>query len=320
VRRDLEAVARATGVVRPVTGAEVRVGSRASGVVERLRVRIGDPVRRGQLLAELESAELRARRDQAAAALASARASLAYATAELARRRRLAAAEAASRADLELTERAVEVGAAAVAEARAALALAEAQLGQARIVAPIDGVVSSVSTQEGETVSAALSAPTFVTVVDLDRLEVWAYVDETDVGRIAVGQPARFTVDAFPERVFEGEVAAIYPRAEIRDNVVNYVAVVRFPAPEDRVLKPEMTAAVSIVLARRENALVVPRRAVRAEGGRTVVRVPGEGGAAAVRPVVTGQRDEASCEILEGLREGEAVLVGGAVTRKEQGS
>jgi RND family efflux transporter MFP subunit len=308
-RRDLEAVAKATGVIRPVTGAEVRVGSRASGVVERLLVRIGDPVRRGQLLARLDGAELQARRDQAAAALASARANLAFATADLARRRRLAAGEAASRADLELAERGVAVAAAAVAEGRAALALADTQLAQARIVSPIDGVVSSVSTQEGETVSAALAAPTFVTIVDLDRLEAWAYVDETDIGRIRVGQAARFTVDSFPDRIFEGEIAAIYPRAEIRDNVVNYVAVVRFPRPPDRVLRPEMTASVSIVLERHPGALVVPRRAVQREGATAVVRVA-EGGQAIARRVVTGARDEAGTEIVEGLREGEAVVVG----------
>jgi len=310
-RRDLEAVAKATGVVRPVTGAEVRVGSRASGVVERLLVRIGDPVRRGQLLAELDTAELRARRDQAAAALASARAVLAFAAADGGRRRLLALAAAASRADLELGERAAAVSEARVAEARAAVALADTQLGQARIVAPIDGVISSVSTQEGETVSAALAAPTFVTIVDLDRLEVWAYVDETDIGRIRVGQAARFTVDTFPDRAFEGAVAAVYPRAEIRDNVVNYVVVVRFPPPADRVLKPEMTASVSIVLERRPGVLLVPRRAVRSEGGRTVVLVQ-DGERVTARPVVVGRRDEVSCEIVEGLREGEAVLVAAA--------
>ncbi len=92
------------------------------------------------------------------------------------------------------------------------------------------GVVASVSTQEGETVAASFAAPTFVTLLDLARLEVWAYVDETDIGRIHRGQDATFTVDTYGDDEFAGRVTAIYPQAEIRDNVVNYVAVIRFDA------------------------------------------------------------------------------------------
>jgi HlyD family secretion protein len=300
---------KATGVVRPITGAEVRVGSRASGVVRRLRVRIGDRVAKGQLLAELETGELAARRDQARATLGSARAASDFAVADLARKRRLTAAEALPRSELELAERSLAVARAAVEEARASLAFAETQLGQARIEAPIAGVVSSVTTQEGETVSASLAAPTFVTIVDLARLEVWAYVDETDIGRIRVGLPARFSVDAYPDREFEGRVEAIYPKAEIRDNVVNYVAVVRFPLPQRDLLRPEMTASVRLVLDRRENAVTVPRRAVRREGGRTFVLVQ-EAGKVERRFVETGSRDEQRVEIVKGLGEGDPVVMG----------
>ena len=94
--------------------------------------------------------------------------------------------------------------------------------------------------------SATLSAPTFVTIVDLARLELWAYVDETDIGRIEVGQTARFTVDTWKDHEFVGRVTAVYPQAEIRDNVVNYVTVVRFEPPRERTLRPEMTATVKI--------------------------------------------------------------------------
>jgi macrolide-specific efflux system membrane fusion protein len=310
-RRDLDAVVKATGVVRPVVGAEVRVGSRASGVVERLHVKVGDPVHRGQLLAELETRELAARRDQAAAALASARARAVLAGQERARARRLANDRALSQADLDRAESAAALADAAVSEATAALALSRVQLEQARIVAPISGLVASVTTQEGETVSATLAAPTFVTIVDLARLELWAYVDETDIGRIQLGQPATFTVDAYPDRTFEGQVTAVYPRAEIRDNVVDYVVVVRFPPPAagGPTLRPEMTASVKIVLARKTGAVAVPRRAVRRDGGRSFVLVD-EGGRPAQRVVRVGARDETHVEILDGLKDGEAVVVG----------
>lgn len=309
VRRDLGSAVTATGVVKPMIGAEVRVGSRLSGVVQRLRVRIGDPVAKGQLLAELDARDLLARRDQAAAALESARATLGYAQADLRRKRGLSAAQIIPANDLELAERSAAVAEQQLEEAAASLDYATTQLGYTRIHAPIAGVVASISTQEGETVAASFAAPTFVTLLDLDRLEVWAYVDETDIGRIRAGQTARFTVDTYPDHEFEGRVTAVYPQAEIRDNVVNYVTVVRFEPPRDRTLRPEMTATVKIALETRENVLAVPRRAVRREGGRQFVLCP-RGDTVERRPVTTGSRDETHTEIVAGLREGDEVLVG----------
>ena len=243
-----EPVVTATGVVKPRSGAEVRVGSRVSGVVKRLFVRIGDRVEKGQLLAELDARELTERRDQAGAAVGSARVDLAYAQADLRRKHELGAAQLIAPSELDLAERACGVAEQRLRESEANLASVTTQLGYARISAPIAGVVASISTQEGETVAASFAAPTFVTLLDLDRLEVWAYVDETDIGRIRTGQQARFTVDTYPDRSFAGRVTAIYPQAEIRDNVVNYVAVVRFEPPRDRTLRPEMTAMVRINL------------------------------------------------------------------------
>jgi RND family efflux transporter MFP subunit len=307
-RRTLASTVRATGVVKPRIGAEVKVGSRVSGVVARLYVRIGDTVARGQLLAELDTGELRARRDQAQAALASAEATLRYAGSDLARKRALATAQLLPAADLDLAERSRAVAEQQHGEAAANLDYARTQLGYSRISAPIAGVVASVATQEGETVAASFAAPTFVTLVDLGRLEVWAYVDETDIGRVRTGQAARFTVDTYSDHEFEGRVSAVYPQAEIRDNVVNYVTVVTFDPPRERTLRPEMTTSVRIAIETREDVLTVPRRAVRRDGGRAyVLTESGE-----KRWVALGSRDEADCEIADGLREGEVVRVGEA--------
>jgi len=248
VRRDADSAVTATGVIKPMSGAEVRVGSRVSGVVRRLFVRIGDSVRKGQVLAELDAQELLARRDQAAAAMESAQAELSYAQADLQRKRELGTAQLIPRNEPDLAERASAVAEQRLKEAEANLEFARTQLGYTRIQAPIAGVVSSISTQEGETVAASFAAPTFVTLLDLDRLEVWAYVDETDIGRIQAGQKARFTVDTYPGQEFEGRVTNIYPQAEIRDNVVNYVTVVRFDPPRDRTLRPEMSVMAKIDL------------------------------------------------------------------------
>jgi HlyD family secretion protein len=306
-RRTIGSSVKATGVVKPRIGAEVKVGSRVSGVVARLHVQIGDTVVRGQLLAELDTDELAARRDQAQAALAAAEATLQYARSDLARKQALGTARLLSAAELDVAERSRGVAEQQRAEAAANLDFARTQLGYSRIAAPIGGIVASVATQEGETVAASLAAPTFVTLVDLARLEVWAYVDETDIGRIAKGQTAGFTVDTYPDHEFEGRVTAVYPQAAIRDNVVNYVTVVTFDPPRGRTLRPEMTTTVRIAIDTRDNVLAVPRRAVRREQGRSFVLTP----AGEKRWVTVGSRDEASYEIVEGLREGDEILVGG---------
>lgn len=309
-RRTVETTVKATGVIKAMVGAEVKVGSRASGVVARLHVKIGDRVAKGQLLAELDRRELQARCDQAAAALLAAEADLDYAVADLGRVRQLSAARLIAAADLELAQRAQSVAAQRRAEAAANLAYARTLLDYARIDAPITGVVASISTQEGETVSASLAAPTFVTLIDLARLEVRAYVDETDIGLIRMSQHARFTVDTYPGEEFEGRVSAVYPQPEIRDNVVNYITVVDFEAPRDRTLRPEMTTTVRIAIEKRENVLAVPRAALRREGGRTSVYCQGNAGEVVERLVTPGASNDSFWEIKSGLTEGEVVLVG----------
>jgi len=172
------------------------------------------------------------------------------------------------------------------------------------------GVVASVSTQEGETVAASFAAPTFLTLLDLARLEVRAYVDETDIGRIHRGQDATFTVDTYGDTSFAGRVTTIYPQAEIRDNVVNYVAVIRFTQSADRMVRPEMTAAVRLPLEVRSGVLALPLRAVRQDGTQTHVLVRrGEG--FVPRAVRLGARDDGYGEIVDGVAEGDEVAIGG---------
>ncbi len=309
-RRDIATSVKATGIVKPMVGAEVKVGSRVSGVVRRLFVRVGDAVAKGQLLAELDARDLQARRDAAAAALQVSEANLRYATVDLRRKRELHAAQLLAPSDLDVAEQAFAVAEQQRAQARANLDEATTELDYARIIAPIAGVVSSVTTQEGETVAASFAAPTFVTLLDLSRLEVRAYVDETDIGRVHPGEQARFTVDTYADREFEGRVVAIYPQAEIRDNVVDYVTVIRFRAPRDRVVvvRPEMTTTVRILLDTHRNVMAVPIRAVRRAEGRTFVWRR-RGGTVERRWVTTGIRDESYWEIVDGLNEGDLVVV-----------
>jgi RND family efflux transporter MFP subunit len=246
VTADVSRLVKASGVIKPQVGAEVRVGSQLSGVVRHLHVQVGDAVTAGQRLAELDNRELRALCAKAEADHQLALADLRYAAANLERQRAIAAARAISADALDMAERAHAVAEQQVAATQASVDYAAIQLDHAVITAPIGGVVASVATQEGETVSASFSAPTFVTLIDLRRLEVWAYVDETDIGRIEPGQRATFTVDTYGTEEFSGIVTAIYPKAEIRDNVVDYIVVLRFEPRPGRILRPEMTAIVRI--------------------------------------------------------------------------
>lgn len=230
---DLPAQVQATGTVTPRVGAEVKVGPRVSGRLERLLVKVGDPVQKGAVLAVVESLDLQAGVTRADANLREAEAGLAYAKSNFARQQSLVKDGIISADQLDVNRKALDSAQAQVKNAKAALDQARINLSYATVSAPISGTVASVSTQEGETVAASLSAPTFVTLVDLSRLEVDAYVDEVDIGRVKVGQTATFTVDAYPDKVFEGKVEAIYPQAVIQDNVVNYPVIVRIDGVRD---------------------------------------------------------------------------------------
>lgn len=308
-RRDIGSVVKATGVIKPMVGAEVRVGSRVSGVVSRLFVRIGDRVEKGELLAELDGRELIARRDASEAAVQLASANQSYTRADLRRKRELSTVQVIAPSELELAQQSYAVAEQQYKQAQANLAEAVTQLSYGKIFAPIAGTVESVSTQEGETVAASFASPTFVTLLDLSRLEVWAYVDETDIGKIHVGQSASFTVDTYGDYEFAGKVTAIYPQAQIRDNVVDYVTVIRFQSPRDRVLRPEMTTTVRIALEQRQNALALPIRAIHREGKRQFVMLRGANHGER-RWITTDLRDDSYWEVTGGLQENDEVLVG----------
>ena len=357
-RRDFASTVLATGAVKPQVGAEVRVGARISGKVERLYANIGDVVKKGQVIAQIEKADLEATVAQRRAELRLAEAkgsklevllpkevekiqaevakwtaTLTLCKKELARQDNLlkrdsatqhdwdAAEEAGSVAESELTAARktlelirsrygedLKLARADVERAKAAVAHAEVQLSYATITAPIAGVIASVSTQEGETVAAGLNAPTFVTIIDLHRLQVDAFVDEVDIGKVQGGQQAVFEVDTFPGREFKGKVDAIYPKAVIQENVVNYDVVVEIADPYDGLLRPEMTTNVTIFLAARKGVLAIPSKAVRRIEGKTVVYVLADS-QPQPRPVRVGWKDGRWTEVAEGLDEGETVLL-----------
>jgi macrolide-specific efflux system membrane fusion protein len=322
-RRDIASAVQATGVIKAKIGAEVKVGSRISGRVEKLYANIGDVVAKGQLIAQLEQADLEAKVNEARMNLRVVEANLELARKNLLRMQNLFASDYVSRDKVDVAERDVKTAEAQADQIRETVRFHQTQMSYADIHAPIAGVIASVSTQQGETVSASsLSVPTFVTIVDLARLELYAYVDETDIGKIRPGLEVQFAVDSFPEKVFKGTVSTVYPKATIQDNVVYYVTVVSIENPAAApgslpLLKPDMTVNATIALSRREQVLTVQSRAIRREGAKKLVQVL-EGGQPAARAIRTGMKDGTHTEVLEGLREGELVVLAEATVPDKQ--
>jgi len=322
-RRDVSSTVLATGAVKPQVGAEVRVGARISGKVEHLYANIGDHVKRGQVIAELEKADLEAAVAKARAEVKVAEARISDATArskladlECRRQQNLIKNDFTSRqaVDKALKEKESAIAGLNLAEkqldaARAAMKEAQVKLSYATITAPITGVIGSVSTQQGETVAAGLNAPTFVTIIDLNRIQVDAFVDETDIGKVRDGQRVLFTVDTYPTKDFEGTVSTIYPQAIIQDNVVNYDVVIDIRSPFKNLLRPDMTASVTIYQKERKGVLMIPRTAILRDGGRKFVLVKPPTGPSEKKAVQTGMSSGSSVEIVSGVSEGDAVVV-----------
>jgi HlyD family secretion protein len=307
-KRDLGATVQATGIVKAVVGAEVKVGSRVPGKVIALPVNVGQKVSAGQIIARLEQEDLKAKVRLQEAVLAETEAERERLRKDLDRDSQLADKNTISAQRFDSTTAQYRVAKARVEKAEAELAIAETQLSYATLTAPINGTVASVNTIQGETVTTGLNAPTFMKIIDLSRLEVWAYVDENDIGNVRTGQEAVFTVASYPGTEFKGKVTSIYPSATIQDNVVYYITTVGVDNREEK-LRPDMTADVLIYLDKRKGVLTVPKRALHREGGKKFVfRV--HGAVPEKRSVKTGWKSSSHTEILEGLTERDSVIVG----------
>lgn len=316
-KRDIASAVQATGVIRAKIGAEVKVGARISGKVEKLYANIGDVVKKGQVIARLEQEDLKAKVNEANMNLKIIEANLELAQKNLQRMQNLYAKDFVSKDKVDVAERDYKAAMAQTNQIRETIRYNETQMSYANIYAPISGVIASVTTQQGETVSASsLNVPTFVTIVDLDRLEIYAYVDETDIGRIKPGLEATFTVDSFPDKDFKGKVTAIYPKATIQDNVVYYITIISIENSEGK-LKPDMTVNATAYLNKRENVLAVPSKSIKREGGKKVVTVI-ENNKPVQKAIETGWKDNAYTEIVEGLKEGDKVVTGEVVKKEEE--
>jgi len=260
-RGDVTQTVAATGTLSAVT--TVKVGSVVSGNVAALHADFNKQVKKGDLLAELDPIPFQERVAQSRAALDKAEVDARNAGISLRRQKALWDEELAAQADLDQAQANFDSATAAVAQARASLAQAETDLRNSRIVAPIDGVVVDRQYDVGQPVAASFTAPTIFTIAqDLTKMQVLADVSESDIGMCKVGQPVRFTVDAYPDQPFRGKIAQIRLNATVNQNVVTYPVIIEVANPE-LALRPSMTANISIDVATVHDVLRIPNAALR---------------------------------------------------------
>lgn len=306
---NLTVIVTATGSVEPTV--QVDVSSEQSGTVREVLVDFNSEVKKGDVLARLDTDKLNADLKAKEAALASARASVSKAEADeqsakakLDRLTTLVSSRVSTQQDLDTAEYTFQAASAArqsadadVISAQAALEQANLSFSKATIASPIDGIVLSRNVDPGATVAASLEAPTLFTIAgDLREMELQVSIDEADVGQVAVGQTATFTVDAFPDQRFPAEITSIRYASETVNDVVTYKGILSV-ANDELLLRQGMTATADIVVQSVEDGLLIPNAALRysppatqtetAEGGSGVFslfRPPSQAPASAPEP------------------------------------
>lgn len=312
----------ATGTIEPVTS--VTVGTQVSGIVSKLFVDYNSVVKKGQVIAELDKTNLMSQLNTAKTQLATAQSQLNYQTANYKRyktlfEKGLVAADDFDNAKLSYTQAKEQV-----VSAKEEVQRAQTNLGYATITSPIDGVVLSKSVEEGQTVAASFSTPELFTIAqDLTNMQVVADVDEADIGDVKEGERVTFTIDAYPDDTFEGEVKQVRQEATTTNNVVTYEVVISAPNA-DLKLKPGLTANVTIYTAERKGVLSVPSKALRftpqkeTVGKMKIVDVANaknkvwtiEGNSIVAHKVNIGMTDGTNTQIVGGIAEGTKVITG----------
>lgn len=310
----------ATGTIEPVT--EVEVGTQVSGIIDKIYVDYNSVVKKGQLIAELDKTNLLSELSSAKSNMESAKSNMEYQKSNYNRYKELYSKGLVSADDYENAQLSYKQASEEYAIQKESVSKAQTNLGYAIITSPIDGIVLSKEVEEGQTVAAAMETPTlFIIAQDLTDMQVIADVDEADIGGVKEGQRVTFTVDAFPDDLFEGKVTQVRQEATEESNVVTYEVVISAPN-DDLKLKPGLTANVTIFTNERDGVLAVPSKALRfapnenllAEGesitdckGKDKVWMR-EGSIFKAVPVKIGVTNGTYTEIISGLKEGDAVL------------
>ena len=260
-KQDIVNSVTATGTIEPVTS--VDVGTQVSGVISKLYVDYNSVVKAGQVIAELDRTNLMSELSSAQASLKSAQSELDYQKTNYERYKALYDKGLISANDFEQARLSYVQAQQKTQQQKESVKKAQTNLGYATITSPIDGVVLSKEVEEGQTVASSFSTPTLFKIArDLTDMRVIADVDEADIGDVKEGQRVTFTVDAFPDNTFEGQVTQVRQEATTESNVVTYEVVISAPN-DDLKLKPGLTANVVIFTMEAKDVLAVPSKALR---------------------------------------------------------
>lgn len=325
---DIRHVIHASGTL--TAKRKVDVGAQVSGEIEALHVAIGDELKAGDAIADIDARSQRNSRDTAQAqlqsreaALASAKAALREAEQKHQRQKNLVSKGAAAKETLEAAQAAlknaqgaVEQAQAAVTQSRIDVDTAGLNLGHTHVVAPMDGTVIAVPVEKGQTVNAIQSAPTLITLADLSTMTVKAEIAEADVGKVRPGMAASFTLLGDSRKRYESTLSRVDPAPmTVSDNALNatesavyYYGHVDVDNPE-RLLRIGMTANIDIVVDQANDVLVIPMTALQDEGEDDSVLVLDEQGFPQPRKVTLGLQDGIHAQVIDGLSEGEQVVV-----------
>lgn len=325
----VETTVMATGYVQPIE--VVEVGTQVSGVIEKIFVDYNSQIKKGQLLARLETNTLLEKVNQAKASESAAKSELNYATQKYERTKVLFEGNAATQASYEDAVNTLNQAKTTFENARANLKQADVNLSYAFIYSPIDGVVLDKAVNTGQTVAASFSTPTLFKIAeDLTKMQVEADVDEADIGMVSVGQQVRFTVDAYPDETFTGTVSQLRLQPTVTSNVVTYTVIINAPNPSIKLL-PGMTASITIIAA-SEDGVLVPAEAISFRMDKTVAASLGiegdsfdenkgvwvrAGGKTTRNTVSTGLGDGIFFIAQSGLSVGQEVILSASVTKNQ---
>ena len=327
---NIQTTITATGTIEPVTS--VTVGTQVSGIVSKLYVDYNSVVKKGQIIAELDKTNLISELTAQRANLSSAQSSLNYQQANYNRYKTLYEKGLVSADEFESAQLQYNQAKEQVNSARESVQRAQTNLGYATITSPIDGVVLSKAVEEGQTVAASFNTPELFTIAqDLTDMRVIADIDEADIGGVKEGQRVSFTVDAFPEDKFEGQVTQVRQQATTESNVVTYEVVIS-ARNNDLKLKPGLTANVTIFTLEKNGVLVAPAKALRfmpnealLQEGQSIEDVEApkklwtmEGNVFKAHKVETGTTNGVLTEIVSGISAGTEVLVDFTITGGEE--
>jgi HlyD family secretion protein len=309
-RGRIERIVVATGTIEPAREVEVR--PRIPGIVERIHVEPGDAVEPGQLLVEIDRELLASQVAEAEATLREAKVALHYAGIELGRVEQLVESNVQSAQQLDDVKARHEGARARVAAAAAKLRTLSTQLGYTRVTSPLAGRVLDVPVEEGSAVSpvtAVTGGTVLLSLAATSRLHLEGLVDENEVARVAVGQPARLRTEAFGDRSFEGRVRKISPVGQRIQNVTYFEVEVEVTDADAERLLPRMSGDAEIVTEVVEDALLLPETALRYRGEQIYVEAKNGEGAFAPRDIRIGIADGGRVQVAEGLAEGDEVVL-----------